>query len=96
MDTASPFSRFDRLKKLPGQAEQDESLLEDIRRVCRQMDAVYARFEYEEDEDLVEAAIFELEALKARYRYLIKRAKKEKLESSDITAIYAVDGRGYG
>ena len=67
----------------------EENLLEDIRAVCRQMDAARARFEMEQDEDLVEASIYELESLKARYRYLIKRAKREKLSDAPISPIYS-------
>ena len=67
----------------------DDALLEDIRSICRQMDAARARFEMEQDEDLVEASIYELESLKARYRYLIKRAKKEKLSEVPIAPIYS-------
>lgn len=80
----SKFAAFERLKK--SVAPQEDPLLEDIRSICRQMDAAYIRFEMEQDEDLLEAAIYELEALKARYRYLIKRAKKNKLESTGISA----------
>jgi len=69
----------------------EEKLLDDIRAVCRQMDAARARFEMEQDEDLVEASIYELESLKARYRYLIKRAKREKLSDAPIAPVY--DGR---
>ena len=67
----------------------EELLLEDIRAVCRQMDAARARFEMEHDEDLVEASIYELESLKARYRYLIKRAKREKISEAPIVPIYS-------
>jgi hypothetical protein len=77
----NPFTR-------PDEKTSDEALLEDIRTVCRQMDAARARFEMEQDEDLVEASIYELESLKARYRYLIKRAKKEKLSDAPIVPIY--------
>ncbi|MDR3344037.1 MAG: YaaL family protein [Oscillospiraceae bacterium] len=76
-----PFARQE-------EKSEEENLLEDIRAVCRQMDAARARFEMEQDEDLVEASIYELESLKARYRYLIKRAKREKLADAPIAPIY--------
>ena len=54
------------------------------------------RFEYCDDEDLVEAAIFELESLKRRYHRLIKIAKEENIESSDITVCYEPERRYFG
>jgi len=83
------FSPMDYLLKSSITAPEDP-LLTDIRRICHQMDAAYARFELESDEDLVEAAIFELKALKARYRYLLKLAKQQELESRNITAMFRV------
>ncbi|MCL2023350.1 MAG: YaaL family protein [Oscillospiraceae bacterium] len=71
----------------PEEKDAQELLLEDIRAVCRQMDAARARFEMEQDEDLVESSIYELESLKARYRYLIKKAKRDKITDAPITAI---------
>lgn len=52
------------------------------------MDAAYLRFEYGEDDDSVEAAIYEIESLKRRYHRLLKLAKQEGLESSDIVVCY--------
>ncbi len=86
---ASKFLSFSPFRK-ETQAMPEDSLLEDIRQVCRQMDAAYTRFELEHDEDLVEAAIYELEALKARYRYLIKQAKQKKLESPSLNTIVQI------
>ncbi|MDR0883435.1 MAG: YaaL family protein [Oscillospiraceae bacterium] len=84
--TLNPFARA--FTTPPAEKTPAESLLDDIRAVCRAMDAAHARFEMEQDEDLVEAAIYELESLKARYRYLIKRAKREKLSDAPIAPIY--------
>ena len=52
---------------------------ESIRDVCRKMENAYDRFEFESDPDLIEASIYEIESLKARYRYLLKRAKQQGL-----------------
>jgi len=54
--------------------ERDQ-LIRDIREVRRQLEAAYAFFALETDEDLLDAAIYQREALQARYRYLLRLAK---------------------
>jgi len=56
----------------PGGRDQ---LIRDIREVRRQLEAAYAFFALETDEDLLDAAIYQREALQARYRYLLRLAK---------------------
>lgn len=73
------LSILDKIRKNESNSD-DEQLLEDIRTICKKMDAAYTRFEFEKDEDLVEAAIYEIEALKSRYRYLLKIAKQRELQ----------------
>ena len=65
--------------------EQPPELLCAIRDVCRQMDNARLRFEMESDSDLIEAAIYEMEALRARYRYLLRRARKEGVTAAGIS-----------
>ena len=48
-----------------------------IRDICARMDAVQNRFEMETDPDLIEGCIYELESLRAQYRYLLRTARKE-------------------
>ena len=48
-----------------------------VREICAQMDAVQQRFQMETDPDLIESCIYELESLRARYRYLLRTARKE-------------------
>lgn len=50
---------------------------EAIREVCRQLENVQSRFEMENDPDLIEACIYEMESLRARYRYLLRQAKAQ-------------------
>ena len=50
-------------------------IIEAIRDVCAQIDAVQSRFELESDQDLIEADIYELQSLRARYRYLLRMAR---------------------
>ena len=44
--------------------------------VCSQIACIEMWFEMEEDPDLIDSIIYQREALIARYRYLIKKAKR--------------------
>lgn len=70
--------------------ESNERLLEDIREVARQLEFAKAKFEFESDGDLIEATIYEMESLNARYRYLIKLAKSRQIKSEDIGSLYTL------
>ena len=63
--------------------EDDEQLISEIRRISEALTLAYERFELQSDNDLVEATIYEIEALKARYRYLLALAKQRNLKSSE-------------
>ncbi len=63
--------------------EDDEQLISEIRRLSDALTLAYERFELQSDNDLVEATIYEIEALKARYRYLLGVAKQRNLKSSE-------------
>jgi len=54
---------------------EQNRLIQDIREVRRQLEAAHAFFALETDEDLLDAAIYQREALQARYRYLLRLAK---------------------
>lgn len=57
--------------------------IEAIRQVCARMDEVQNRFEQETDPDLIEGCIFELESLRAQYRFLLRSAKEEGISSRE-------------
>ena len=52
-------------------------IIEAIRAVCESIDATQSRFEQETDPDLIESAIYELQSLRAKYRYLLRTARSE-------------------
>lgn len=61
-------------------ADEDSiNLLDEIQDISRALERAYERFELQSDSDLVEATIFEIEALKARYRYMLALAKQQNL-----------------
>lgn len=67
--------------------EQPNELLVSIREVCARLDNVNARFELESDSDLIEACIYEMEALRAQYRYLLRTAREQGLTASGLTPL---------
>lgn len=60
--------------------EEKMELIEEIRLVSKSLNNAYKRFEFESDNDLIEASIYEIEALKARYRHLLQKAKEMEAE----------------
>ena len=63
--------------------EDDEQLISEIRNLSDALTLAYERFELQCDNDLVEATIYEIEALKARYRYMLALAKQRNLKSNE-------------
>ena len=69
------------MQKLPKkaynkQSETYESLIRDIHEVCMMIECVGSRFELQSDYDLIDECIYQMEALRARYRYLLRLAKE--------------------
>lgn len=58
-----------------------QSLIDEIRDVCRQMDQTEVWFQMESNSDLIDACIYQREVLKARYRYLISQARLQNIYS---------------
>lgn len=51
-------------------------LIRQIKEVERRLDIAYRHFDQETDPDLIDACIYEIEALKARYRHLNRVARE--------------------
>lgn len=62
-----------------------DSLLQQIRDTSQRLESAYSRFENECNEDLLDSIIYEIQSLKALYRYLLKQAKKNGLECAEIS-----------
>lgn len=56
--------------------ETENRLLNEIETVRLRLETVAAHFECQSDPDLVEACIYEMKSLSARYRFLLREAKK--------------------
>ena len=62
-------------------------LLMEIETVKKNLDAVTARFEFENAPALVEACIYEMQALAARYRFLTREARRQGLTKSKLLSL---------
>ncbi len=74
---------YERIRK-PVQSEKNGLLLQ-IRDTSARLESAYSRFENECNEDLLDSIIYEIQSLKALYRYLIKQAKENGLECAEIS-----------
>ncbi len=73
---------MDLLSKRKNEERESESLLNEIYRISDALELAYERFELQNESDLVEATIFEIEALKARYRYVLGLAKQQNISAN--------------
>ena len=60
--------------------KRERGLLDEIRLTVLQMNSVREWFDSESDADMIESCVYQLEALEARYRYLLRLAKERGLQ----------------
>ncbi|MBP3936589.1 MAG: DUF2508 family protein [Clostridia bacterium] len=73
---------FSRLKEqLVREPAADTAIEDALFEVREQMALVRSRFAWERDSDLIEACIYEMEALDARQRYLLGLARSQDLRA---------------
>ena len=60
--------------------EKAKRLFKEFKYLYVQMQCTEMWFQMEEDEDLIEASIYQIESLRARYRYLLKKAKDNNIK----------------
>ncbi|HEX3027261.1 MAG TPA: DUF2508 family protein [Clostridia bacterium] len=65
----------------------EQQLICELEAVKQNLDTVSERFEYQSDPDLVEACIYEMQALTARYRYLTREARRLGLTKSALLSL---------
>lgn len=56
-----------------------KKLFNELNELYAQMECTETWFQMEDDEDLIEASIYQRESLRARYRYLLKKAKANNI-----------------
>ena len=68
----------------PEKPAQDAILLQ-IRDTSQRLESAYSRFENESNEDLLDSIIYEIQSLKALYRYLLKLAREKGIECAGVS-----------
>ncbi len=66
-------------------AKTQDKLIDDIRKLNQQLERAHASFQQETDSDLISSYIYEINALKARYSYLFKLAKRMGVRSCTLS-----------
>ena len=56
--------------------EERRSLMEGVAQTRVQLNQAYAQFNLHSDPDLVDACVYEINALQSRYAYLLRRLKE--------------------
>ncbi len=74
---------YEKIRK-PVKPDRD-IILTQLRETSTRLESAYSRFENECNEDLLDSVIYEIQSLKALYRYLIKQAKENGLECAEIS-----------
>ena len=68
--------------KILNKDKEKQKLIKEINRAQLDVRTAQLFFQYVSDPELVDVAIYELEAKKSRYRYLIKVAKEKGIKRS--------------
>ena len=69
-----------------------DELKEELQNTAQALRDAYDRFNFVTEPELVDAAIFEIRSLNARYSYLIRRVKEESEASAPCVAAGAEQG----
>ncbi|MGL5315737.1 MAG: DUF2508 family protein [Peptostreptococcaceae bacterium] len=75
------MSNRSKVKKIDKENEKNK-LIKEIRRAQLDVSTAERFFQFVSDPELVDVAIYELEAKKSRYRYLIRLAKEKGVRKS--------------
>ncbi|MBR2730592.1 MAG: DUF2508 family protein [Clostridia bacterium] len=74
-----------RCRKETAKTQKEEAaLLAQLQETARKLENAYARFDYEQNDQLLDAVIFEIQSLRALYRYLFKRARALGVECGRV------------
>lgn len=65
-----------------------------IRDVCALIEQVENRFTFETDPDLIESCVYELQSLRAQYRYLLRESRKNDLRCEEKHQLWNEGVRG--
>lgn len=63
-------------RKASAQEEERRQLVEGMRETRAQLNHAYAQFNFYSDPDLVDACVYEINALQSRYSYYVRQVKQ--------------------
>ena len=69
----------------------DKQLITEIESVKQSIEMAASRFDFQSDPDLVEACIYEMQALAARYRYLRREARRQGITQNSVLCLKHLD-----
>lgn len=72
----SALSKKDKVNANGNNKSSNNDILEELENVKMRLIAAESHFENQSDPDLIEASIYEIKSLTARYRYLMREAKR--------------------
>lgn len=76
---------FEALFSQPCTPSNEEELLNEIRATVKELNGARMWFESESDEDLIESCVHRIASLEAKYRYLLRTAKRCGLRCDAVT-----------
>lgn len=68
--------RFGRRRAQAAREEERRQLMEGMRQTRNQLNHAYAQFNVYSDPDLVDACVYEINALQSRYSYYVRQVKQ--------------------
>ena len=68
--------RFGRRRAAEAREEERRQLMEGMRETRNQLNHAYAQFNVYSDPDLVDACVYEINALQSRYSYYVRQVKQ--------------------
>ena len=69
-------------KRMYLNTDEENQIISEIQKLNSELEKAYESFQNQTDDDLLEASIYKIKELRARHNYLIKLARKNKVEAS--------------
>lgn len=83
--SVSRIKDFCRQSIVRPEAMPEMNVAKELRQTRAALDSAYRRFEEELDEIMLDAVIYEIQSLRARYRYLLRLAREQGIECVEIS-----------
>ena len=81
-------------KRTETQTNQERQLQQELCSTGLELKAAYDKFNYVSEPELVEASVYEISALKARYSYLLRQIKEGGTSAAPVAYMAAAAMKG--